>query len=80
MFDPWEIWLARVKFEDSPEIKERPVVITSSGNVFVVALKVTSTAPRNVWGEYQILEWQYAGLDHQSTIRISKQSDFHTVL
>jgi len=69
----WEVWLANVRFEDQPTIKRRPVVITSAGTVFVLGLKVTSHAPRNEWGEYELLEWKYAGLQKPSTVRISKQ-------
>lgn len=71
-FCPWEVWLAAVQFEDSPEVKNRPVVITSTGDVFVLALKVTSHPPRNAWGEYALTHWQAAGLRNASTVRISK--------
>lgn len=70
---PWEVWFASVRFEDSPTVKSRPVVVTSSGAVYVCALKVTSHAPRNEWGEYQLAQWQFAGLKCPSTVRISKQ-------
>lgn len=69
---PWEVWLAAVQFEDSPEVKKRPVVVTSTGDVYVLALKVTSHPPRNQWGEYALMEWQAAGLRKPSTVRISK--------
>ena len=70
---PWEVWFASVRFEDSPEVKKRPVVVTSSGEIFVLALKVTSHAPRNVWGEYALQQWQAAGLKKPSTVRIEKR-------
>ena len=71
--NPWEVWFAAVRFEDSPQIKNRPVVVTSTGNIYVIALKVTSHNPRNEWGEYALQQWQSAGLDKPSTVRIGKR-------
>lgn len=71
--NPWEVWLAAVRFEDSSQIKRRPVVVTSSGQVYVLALKVTSHVPRNEWGEYALHQWREAGLDAASTVRIGKR-------
>lgn len=70
---PWEVWFASVRFEDSLEVKKRPVVVTSSGEIYVLALKVTSHAPRNEWGEYSLQQWQAAGLKKPSTVRIGKR-------
>lgn len=70
---PWEVWFASVRFEDSPAVKARPVVVTSSGAVYVCALKVTTHAPRDEWGEYQLTQWQFAGLKYPSTVRVGKQ-------
>ena len=70
---PWEVWFASVRFEDSSAVKARPIVVTSSGNIYVWALKVTSHAPRKEWGEYQLQQWQAAGLTKPSTVRIGKR-------
>ena len=70
---PWEVWFAAVRFEDSPQIKNRPVVVTSSGAIYVMALKVTSHVPRNEWGEYALQHWQAAGLNKPSMVRIGKR-------
>lgn len=70
---PWEVWFAAVRFEDSPQIKNRPVVVTSSGAIYVMALKVTSHVSRNEWGEYALQHWQAAGLNKPSTVRIGKR-------
>lgn len=70
--NPWEVWLAAVRFEDSSQVKNRPVIVTSSGDIYVLALKVTSHAPRSDWGEYALRYWQYASLDKPSTVRIGK--------
>lgn len=69
----WEVWLANVRFEDVPETKKRPVVVTETGEAFIIALKVTSHEPRDAWGEYALMEWRTAGLKKQSTVRISKR-------
>lgn len=69
----WEVWFAAVRYEDSTEIKNRPVVITSSGKLFVFALKVTTHEPRNEWGEYALQYWQNAGLHKSSTVRVGKR-------
>jgi len=72
MIKPWDVWYAAVRFEDSEQVKSRPVVVTSSGIAFILAFKVTSHMPRNEWGEYALIEWQYAGLRKPSTVRIGK--------
>ena len=72
-FAPWDVWLANVAFEDKPlEYKARPVVILSTGEVFILSLKVTTHAPRSGWGEYALIKLQAAGLTKPSTVRISK--------
>lgn len=70
--EPWEIWLAAVRFEDTNEVKQRPVVVVGSTVVIVFALKVTSHALRSGWGEYPLAHWQAAGLRYPSTVRIGK--------
>lgn len=68
----WDIWWANVKFEDTDEVKERPVIIVRPGEVYVVSVPVTSTPERIMWGEYDITMWKTAGFDHPSTARLSK--------
>lgn len=69
---PWEVWWAKVRFEDNPSIiKERPVVVTGTKELLVIALKVTSQPPRS--GEYVLLKWKEAGLMKQSTVRVGKR-------
>lgn len=70
---PWDIWLAAVKFEDSDEIKHRPVLISENGTVFIVAFKITSHRPRDQWGEYAIKEWSSAKLKKESTVRLNRR-------
>lgn len=67
----WDIYLANVPFEDTPESKVRPVVILEDGVVFVDCLKMTSQPPRQ--GEYVLQKWGEAGLRKPTTVRISKR-------
>jgi len=66
----WDIWWASVRFDDVDEIKQRPVIVLSSGEILVIALKVTSQPPRV--GDYVLSQWQYAGLYKPSTARLDK--------
>jgi len=70
----WEIWLAKVKFEDQPKVtKTRPVLVIDKQMGYVISLKITSHPPRNNFEkEYEIIGWKQAGLDKVSTIRASK--------
>lgn len=67
----WEIWLAKVHFDDYPEIfKVRPVLLTSSeadsdGNF--VCLFITSKEKKGP-KDYTIRKWKEAGLKKESTI------------
>lgn len=68
---PWDVWWAYVKFDDSPEIKRRPVVVLQTGEIVIVALKVTSHEERNTYGDIDITYWKAAGLSKPSTVRAS---------
>lgn len=73
-FIRWDIWVARVEFEEGTGSKIRPVLIIDGTRCYVLSLKITSHIPRSQFpGEYQIIEWKEAGLLKPSTIRISKQ-------
>lgn len=70
----WELWYAKVKFEDNPdEVKERPVLIIDNSEAYILAFKVTSHEPRADSLEYEIIKWVSAGLSKESTIRLSKK-------
>lgn len=74
---PWEIWLARVKFTDKPwQSKVRPVLVMRADNGDLFAANITSHEPRiDFYGEYAIKKWQEAGLAKQSTLRLSVSWD-----
>ena len=67
----YEIWQARVKFEESDEIKERPVLIWNK-QVFLIAYKMTGTDRGNGQDEYRIRYWKEAGLSKPTSIRLRK--------
>lgn len=68
----WEIYWADVKFEETNGSKIRPIVILNDNVAFVVGLGVTSSSPRPESKDYVIKDWEQAGLDHQSTIRVDR--------
>ena len=71
--EKWEVWIATVKFEDSPEVKKRSVVIVAPNIAYFLSLKVTTHPPRSHYaGEYVLQMWKEAGLDKPSTVRASK--------
>lgn len=70
---PWEIWWAYIAFEEGNGGKQRPVLVLEDGTVYVIALMITSHDQRNLYGEYDIIKWQSAGLTKPSTIRITRK-------
>ncbi len=67
----YEIWDANVKFEDSNDVKQRPVLIWNN-TAFVAAYKMTGTDRGNNKDEYRVEYWKEAGLDKPTAIRIVK--------
>lgn len=61
-----------VRFDESDECKRRPVLIAENCSVYVLAYKVTSHEPRWDSLEYEIVKWKSAGLEKESTIRLSQ--------
>jgi len=73
-YNRWEIWEAKVPFEDRDEYKKRPVLVLSEEDMIVLSLKMTSHSPRyhKLDGEYEIMRWQEAGLKKPTVIQCSK--------
>ena len=67
----FEIWQAKIKFEDVDVIKERPVLIWN-GQVFLVAYKMTGTNRGDGQDEYRIRYWKEAGLTKPTSVRLRK--------
>lgn len=71
----WDIWLAYVRFEDSPdEAKLRPVLVIDKKDIYILSFKMTSRLPRqNYYGEYPIKYYKDAGLVKPTVVRLSKK-------
>lgn len=73
MTKQYEIWRAKVVFEDAPDIvKERPVLIINENMYFIMAQKLTGTDRGDNEDEMPIKYWREAGLDKETHIRLSK--------
>lgn len=68
----YEIWQANVKFEDSPEVKQRPVMIWNDCAFVIVAYKLTGADRGDNREEFKIEHWKEAGLTKPTTVRILK--------
>lgn len=70
----WEIWRAKVKFEERNGSKERPVLVLDEEKIVVISLKMTSHEPRykKLQGEYEVMKWSEAGLSKPTVIQCSK--------
>lgn len=71
----WEVWLAKVAFEDNPaEAKIRPVLVIDKKEAYIISFKMTSHEPRQAFcGEYSIQFFKEAGLIKPTVIRLSKK-------
>ena len=67
----YDIWQAKVKFEESDEAKERPFLIWNN-QVFLVAYKMTGTDRGDDQDEYRIRYWKEAGLTKPTSVRLRK--------
>lgn len=71
--DKWHIWMAKVKYEDSDEEKERPVLIMNNTAYMLSAFKMTGTDRGDEFPEHRIRNWQGAGLKKATSVRLDKQ-------
>lgn len=70
--DKWHIWMANVKYEDSTTSKERPVLIMNNTAYMISAFKMTGTDRGDNFPEHRIRDWQGAGLNKPTSVRIDK--------
>ena len=69
-YNEYDICLANVPFEEVPQEKIRPVLVLKDRVYLVECLKMTSAKTR--FGEYVLKEWKEAGLNRETTVRITK--------
>lgn len=67
----YEIWWAKVRYEDVPGIKQRPVLIWND-MAFVIAYKMTTADRGDTRDDFKIQYWKEAGLPKETSIRITK--------
>ncbi len=67
----YDIWWARVKYEDTDGEKERPVLIWNK-SAYIVAYKMTTTDRGDDREEFVVEHWKESGLSRETTIRITK--------
>lgn len=72
LIKPWEIYLVDVVFEDSDEVKKRPVLITTDGSAYICGFKMTTL---NRFGDldYPLQLWREAGLMKPTIVRLEKK-------
>lgn len=67
-----EIVLVAFLFTGAAESKRRPgLILLDTGDEDMIVAKITSQSTRTVF-DVEILEWQQAGLNRQSAIRLHK--------
>ena len=72
MPQPWEVWLAYVRFADCPDVgKVRPVVILDNEIAAVVVAKVTTAKPQPQFEYCELRDWEEEGLLKPSRVQTS---------
>lgn len=65
----WEIWLARLRFSDKPNVwKNRPVLIMDRRDDEVSAFKITSHFPPSIYTGVALFDWRKEGLKAPSFV------------
>lgn len=75
-YNRWDIWYAKVKFEDSNEVKNRPVLIYNNA-AYIIAYKMTSVDRGDNSSYFKITHWKEAGLTKPTSVRIEKLLKLH---
>ena len=70
-YKKWEVWFAEVKYEDSDEIKKRPILVIGENKGLIISLKMTSKKARDKL-DYPLKHWAKVGLDKETVVRTSK--------
>ena len=67
----WEVWFAKVKYEDSDDVKKRPILITGENKGLIMFLKMISQRARDK-SDYPLKHWAKVWLDKETVVRTSK--------
>lgn len=69
---PFDIWLVYLHFTDHPQTgKVRPVLVVGVKEALIKVAKITSKPPQLDTSDVAITQWQQAGLNVPSTVRLS---------
>ena len=69
---PWEVWLAYLRFADHPETgKVRPVVIIDGTAAAIVVAKVTTAEPQERFSYCELADWNLEGLLKPSRVQVA---------
>ncbi|MDR1404856.1 MAG: type II toxin-antitoxin system PemK/MazF family toxin [Candidatus Methanoplasma sp.] len=68
---PWSVWTARVKFEDSPEVKNRPVVVLKNDdNLCICSVLPITSKHKDKCDGYLISNLECVNLRKVSTVKL----------
>ena len=69
----WEVWLVDMPFDEGVGTKIRPALVIDVQTGGILVGKMTSHPPRSGFAsEYPMKDWRGAGLNCQTTLRLSK--------
>ena len=72
----YDVVLYNVKYDDTDEMKQRPIIILDAENDYAIATSCTTHRPRSqFFGEYVLQDYKQAGLNKPTTARLSKIVD-----
>ena len=72
MVSRWDIYQTWLQFEDIDGGKRRPVLIINVAEDIYLVMKITSSDKNRLFN-YQIKEWEKAGLDKPSIVRLNQK-------
>ena len=76
MIKKYDICFAEFPFEDTGEIKARPVLILDNGECALLSAKITSKVDKyNGKMDYHLVDWESEGLKKPSLVRLDKREN-----
>ncbi len=68
---PMETWFVELPFDNSDDKKKRPGIVVKENNGMFDVVMITSSGAHSE-KDFTIMDTEYAGLDHDSTVRLGK--------